>query len=106
MIFYTNCVIVSVLFNITFNGTTEEYPNYMGFMAINFDDGENLTRLVDFKEQNNGIFLDNQTHLYKSFGTYHPRISLFNNISVEEMDLEFDVEQCVQNFRVVFDNER
>ncbi len=78
----------------------------MGFMRIDFDDGENLTRLVDFKDQNNGIFLDVQTHLYKSFGTYSTKIILNNNISDVEMEFEIEVEQCVQNFEVGFGNER
>ncbi len=77
----------------------------MVFMTIDFNDGENLTRLVHFKEQN-GIFLDKQAHLYMSYGTFYTKIFLRNNISEIVMNYTLEIEQCVPRLEIAFDEDR
>ena len=93
-----------VQFNITFNGTFQEYQNFMGFVIYDFNDSEILTRLVKFQEQPREFGQDIQTHQYKSYGSYFPRIILTNNISQIELNLSLEVEQCVSDFQLLFEN--
>ena len=92
--------IADVQFNITFAGTVEEYPNYMGFMSFDFNDTETLTRLVNFQNGFFGQFHELQLHTYKSYGTYYPKLVLTNNITEEEHDFLIEVEQCIRDFSI------
>ena len=76
----------------------------MGFVFYDFNDSETINRLVNFQEQTEGFGLDTQNHLFKSYGTYYPRIILTNNISQIKMNLRLEVEQCVSEFQLLFEN--
>ena len=97
-------IIGEVQFNITFNGAFQEYQNFMGFVIYDFNDSEILTRQVNFQEQPGEFGQDIQTHQYKSYGSYFPRIILTNNISQIELNLSLEVEQCVSDFKLHFEN--
>ena len=78
----------------------EEYPNYMGFLEIDFNDSETLRRELDFQANEDGYFMDAANHTYKSYGTYYPKIILRNNVSQVEMKFRIEVDQCVNNFEI------
>ena len=83
-----------------------EYPNFMGFVDYDFNDSQTLTRLVNFQEYSKEFGMDVQTHLYKSYGTYYPKIVLRNNISIIKMNLRLEVEQCVTDFKLDYEDKR
>ena len=75
-------------------------------MSIDFNDAESLTRLLNLTRETESLFLDTESHLYRSYGTYYPRVKLWNNISSIEMNLAIEVEQCVTDFQIFLANER
>lgn len=83
-----------------------EYPNYMSFLEINYNDGETLIRALDFQEDAEGVFVDMESHIYESYGTYYPRILLTNNISQIEMNYTIEAEQCVNGLKIDLTSER
>ena len=78
----------------------------MGFLEIDYNDGETLIRELDFQEHVGGVFLDMQSHTYESYGTYYPRILLKNNVSQMEMNFTIEVEQCVNGLKIDLTSER
>ena len=83
-----------------------EYPNYMSFLEINYNDGETLIRALDFHEDVEGVFVDMESHIYESYGTYYPRILLKNNVSQIEMNYTIEAEQCVNGLNIDLTSER
>ncbi len=78
----------------------------MGFVDYDFNDSETLTRSVNFSANSDEIGLDIQTHLYNSYGTYYPKVILRNNISLVEINITVEVEQCVTDFKIEFEEKR
>ena len=101
-------IIAEVFFNINFKGTMDEYPNYLNFLEIDFNDSETLTRDLAFQvsEEDEGIYVALESHKYKSYGTYYPRVVLTNNVSRLELNLRVEVEQCVSGFKIGITSER
>ena len=84
----------------------EEYPNYMGFLEIDFNDSETLIRELDFRKGADGYFVDAENYTYESYGTYYPKIILKNNVSQMEMHFRIDIDQCVSEFEFGVTSER
>ena len=97
---------MDVAFNITFNGTDEEYPNYFGFLTMDFNDSSSVKRFIEFEPDPSGFYFEMEVHLYESYGTYYPHLVMFNNISEVDWNFTIEVEQCVMDFEIFFDNER
>ena len=84
----------------------EDFPNYMDFITFDFNDSETLTRLTDFQQDSDSLYIEMQDHTFKSYGTYYAKIMITNNISKVEKNLPIIIEQCITDFQIGVTSER
>ncbi len=87
-----------------FIGLATSLPNHNAFAKFEFGNGQTqLKSLVWTALADASGFYDSVIHTYATFGTYHPSVTLSNNVSELALKLDIEVEQCVDGFTISFD---
>ena len=94
----------AVTFTILFLGLAVSLPNHNAFAKFDFGNGQTqLKSLVWTALADGSGFYDSVLHTYATYGTYHPTVTLTNNVSELALNLDIEVEQCVAGFTISFD---
>ena len=76
----------------------------MAYALFNFGDGQTLSRAIAWTafDDSSGYY-DVVAHTYNSYGSYHPKVTLTNNVSQIVLTIDIEIEQCVEGFAIQFD---
>ena len=74
----------------------------MGIAEYDFGDLTRANRSITWVEQPDGSFLDTQQHTFTRYGTYSTKLVLKNNVSSLTLYVTIEIEQCVENFGVLY----
>jgi hypothetical protein len=100
-------ILGNVTFTINYTGSAVSLPNYMDYLAFDFEDGNQLTRSLKWDATHAPLYWrDTETHTYSSYGTFNPAVTFFNNVSRLVLSQRIELEECVGGFQVHFESAR